>query len=108
MRSTSRLCNVEKRTVLNLLMHAGDHCERLLDNRLQNVRVRDLQADEIWAYVQKKEGHKQPWEENDDSIGDAYTFIALERNSKLIVAWHLGRRDSPHGSLHYEGAPRHG
>src|ERR1700692_285606 len=37
-RSTSRLCDVGKRTVLNLLIYAGDHCERLLDNRLQNVR----------------------------------------------------------------------
>jgi hypothetical protein len=26
-------------------------------------------------------------------IGDAYTFIALERTSKLVVAWHLGKRD---------------
>jgi len=95
-RSTARLCDVEKRTVLNLLILAGEHCERLLDNRLQNIRVRDLQADEIWAYVQKKEGHKSPWEENNDSIGDAYTFIALERNSKLVVAWHLGRRDRSH------------
>src|SRR5438477_8959153 len=25
--------------------------------------------------------------------GDAYTFIALERTSKLVVAWHLGKRD---------------
>jgi len=24
--------------------------------------------------------------------GDAYTFIALERDSKLVVAWHLGKR----------------
>jgi IS1 family transposase len=24
---------------------------------------------------------------------DAYTFIALERTSKLVVAWHLGKRD---------------
>jgi IS1 family transposase len=27
------------------------------------------------------------------TIADAYTFIALERSSKLVVAWHLGRRD---------------
>jgi IS1 family transposase len=26
-------------------------------------------------------------------IGDAYTFIGLERTSKLVVAWHLGKRD---------------
>lgn len=32
-------------------------------------------------------------EENElDEIGDAYTFIGMERNTKLNSAWHLGRR----------------
>lgn len=92
-RSTSRLCNVEKRTVLNLLTLAGEHCERLLETRIQNMPVRDLQLDEIFGYVLKKEGHKRPNEANVSEIGDAYTFIGLERNSKLVVAWHLGKRD---------------
>jgi IS1 family transposase len=35
-------------------------------------------------------------EAHDDKIGDAYTFIALVRTSKLVVAWHLGRRDRIH------------
>ena len=92
-RSTGRLCDVEKRTVLNMLTLAGRTCERLLTERIQNVRVRDLELDEIWTYVQKKEGHKAQWEADEQKIGDAYTFIALERSSKLVVAWHLGKRD---------------
>jgi IS1 family transposase/transposase-like protein len=92
-RSTARLCSVEKRTVLNFLKLAGDGCERLLVEKVRNVQVRDLQLDEIWGYVQKKEGHKLPLEKDNTEIGDAYTFIALERTSKLVVAWHLGRRD---------------
>lgn len=27
-------------------------------------------------------------------VGDAYCFTAIERTSKLIVAWHLGKRES--------------
>ena len=26
-------------------------------------------------------------------VGDAYTFICLERSTKLVMAWHLGKRD---------------
>ena len=26
------------------------------------------------------------------TVGDAYTFVGIERNSKLVLAWHLGRR----------------
>jgi len=93
-RSTSRLCGVEKKTVLNYLALAGENCERFLSDRIRNVKASDVQLDEIWGYVAKKEGHKLPPEANDDTIGDAYTFIALERSSKLVLAWHLGKRDS--------------
>jgi IS1 family transposase len=27
-------------------------------------------------------------------LGDAYTFVAFERNTKLIITWHLGRRSN--------------
>ena len=92
-RSTARLCDVEKRTVLTLLTLAGERCERFMENILRDVPVRDLQLDECWSYVLKKEGHKLPHEANDERIGDQYVFIGLERNSKLVVAWHLGKRD---------------
>lgn len=93
-RSTARLCDVEKRTVLTMLKLAGENCERLLADRVRNVPVQDVQCDEIWTFVQKKEGHKWPFEYDSQTVGDAYTFIALERTSKLVLAWHLGKRDT--------------
>jgi IS1 family transposase len=92
-RSTSRLCNVEKRTVLNLLKTAGDCCERFMERALRDVPVRDLQLDECWTYCLKKEGHLLPEEMKDENIGSQYVYIGLERTSKLVVAWHLGKRD---------------
>src|SRR5450759_2407831 len=38
-RGTARLCDVEKRTVLNLLKLAGEACERIASERIRNVRV---------------------------------------------------------------------
>jgi transposase-like protein len=93
-RSTARLCDVEKRTVLTMLKLAGENCERLLADRVRNVAVQDVQCDEIWTFVQTKEGHKWPFEYDSQTVGDAYTFIALERTSKLVLAWHLGKRDT--------------
>ena len=37
--------------------------------------------------------HYGPNEADAKEIGDAYTFIGLERDTKLVVAWHLGKRD---------------
>ena len=28
-----------------------------------------------------------------NEIGDAYCFVGIERHTKLILAWHLGKRD---------------
>lgn len=63
-----------------------------MEKKLRNVKVKDLQADEIWAYVGMKEKTKKRKGKDTDTLGDAYTFVAFERDSKLIVAWHLGRR----------------
>lgn len=57
------------------------------------MTVRDLQLDEVFGYVQKKEVHKRPNEADAKEICDAYTFIGLERTTNLVVAWHLGKRD---------------
>jgi IS1 family transposase len=51
---------------------------------------------QIWSFVGKKEVHKRPSEADAQEIGDAYTFIAIESTSKLIFAWHLGKRTLPH------------
>jgi transposase-like protein/IS1 family transposase len=91
-RGTARLCDVEKRTVLNMLTLAGEACERLFTQRIKNVRVADLELDEVWTYVGKHQRRIRP-DESSAFIGDAYTFIGLERTSKLVVAWHLGKRD---------------
>ena len=41
--------------------------------------------------MKQKTANKQGLDDN-EQVGSAYTFTAIESNSKLIVAWHLGRR----------------
>ncbi len=81
---TARLCDVEKRTVLNLLTLAGEACGRLFTERVRNVNVDQLQADEIWTFCRVKQGHLRP--DHDERItGDAYTYSGLDKVSKLVV-----------------------
>src|SRR5437588_9252441 len=91
-RSIERITGVEKKTILKLLVLAGEKCERLLDKKLRNLTVRDVQADEMWGYVGMKEKTKKEQGSADPTLGDAYTFVAIERRTKLVIAWHLGRR----------------
>ena len=66
-RSTERITGLHRDTILRLLVLAGERCEKLLGRLLVNVPVKDVQCDEIWGYVFKKEGHKTPEEANDNS-----------------------------------------
>jgi hypothetical protein len=53
--------------------------------------------------VRKKEAHKLPAEADDNSIGDAYCFVAIERHSKLVLDFALGRRDQATLDIFIEG-----
>ena len=102
-RSTERVTGLHRDTILRLLVLAGERCEKLLGRMLRNVPVEDVQCDEIWGYVFKKEGNKTPEEADSSSVGDAYTFVAVERNTKLVLNFTLGRRDQTTTDVFIEG-----
>jgi hypothetical protein len=60
------------------------------------IPVTGVRADERRTYVRMKEKTKvrRGWDE-DDQLGDAYTFVGIERHTKLVLCWHLGRPSSP-------------
>jgi transposase-like protein/IS1 family transposase len=94
LRSVERITGVTLHTLLDLLLLVGEKCERLLNDKVKDVPVRDVQADEMWGYVGMKEKTKRRSEKDlGESFGDAYTFVAIERHTKLVLAWHLGRRN---------------
>jgi transposase-like protein len=91
-RSVERITDIRRDTIINLLLIAGERCEKLMDRLMRDIPATDIQCDEIWGYIAKKEGHKTPEEYRDDSIGDVWTWVALERNTKLVLAFAVGRR----------------
>ncbi len=68
-RGTARLCNAEKRTVLNILKLVRDRSERLAAEHVRKIRVADLEFDEVWTFVGCKQ--KQPTWVEKGMAGDA-------------------------------------
>ena len=91
-RSIERITGVEKKTITRVLLHAGEHCEQLMKRKINGVMVTDVEADEIWGFVGMKQRAKNFKQITDPQVGDAYTFVGIERNTKLILAWHLSER----------------
>lgn len=93
-RAIERITEVGKRTILNLLVQVGEGCERMLEETVKAVPVQDVQADELWTYIKCKQGTRERRKIADPDAGDAYCYFGIERTSKLVLAWHLGRRNA--------------
>jgi hypothetical protein len=80
-RSIESLTDTHRDTILRVLVNAGQHCERLLEDRSKAVSVKDVQCDEMWGFVGCKQKHNTL---DHPERGDAYCFVAIERHNKLV------------------------
>jgi transposase-like protein/IS1 family transposase len=99
--SVERITGIHHSTILKLLVLVGEKCERIMAEKVRNVQVRDIECDELWAFIGKKQ--KRVRFEDDPNLGDAYTFVAIERHSKLILNFALGKRDQATTDIFIEG-----
>jgi transposase-like protein/IS1 family transposase len=100
-RAVERLTEVHRDTILRLLVKAGERCEKILGEKIRNVPCKDVELDEIWSWVFCKERAKRA--DHDPSYGDNYCFVAIERNTKLVLNFALGKRDQMTTNAFIEG-----
>jgi transposase-like protein/IS1 family transposase len=89
--SVERATEVHHTTILKFLLQVGEKCERIMADKVRNVEVRDVEADELWSFVGKKQKRVRP--SDDPNLGDCYVFVAIERHSKLVLNIAMGKRD---------------
>ena len=92
-RSTGRISEVHRDTILHLIEVIGERCEKVMEEQIRDIPLQYVQADEIWGFVGEKEGHKRKEEKKNPQLEDAYTFVGIEAKTKLVLCYELGRRD---------------
>jgi len=92
-RAASRISGTDKGTILSLLLTVGDQCRRVFDAQVRNVRPRYVQLEELWSFVHTKE--KRVRDGDPEEWGDAYTWTALDSESKLMISYLVAKRDGP-------------
>src|SRR5438552_12533076 len=65
-----------------------------MEIRIKGVKVKDVEADEIWGFVKMKKMTRLAKGITNPQVGDTFAFVGIERNTKLVLAWHLGQRDT--------------
>jgi IS1 family transposase len=88
-RAIQRLTGLHQETVLNILATAGEKAAAHLDAKVVGVAAAVIQTDEIHTTVHTKQ---QNTLEGEIERGDQYTFLSVDRRSKLILNWLVGKR----------------
>ena len=94
MRSISRVVGVSINTVTKLLIDAGTACAAYHDQHVREVAAKHVQCDEIWSFSYAKAKNVETAKAAPADAGDVWTWTALDADSKLIVSWLVGGRDS--------------
>ena len=93
-RATCRMTGVAKNTVVKLLVELGEACGRYQDKELRGLTCRRIQCDEIWSFCHAKEKNVPAEHKGEFGYGDVWTWTAIDADSKLILSWCIGGRDS--------------
>jgi hypothetical protein len=70
-RSTERLTNTHRDTIMRLMVEVGTGCAALANNQMRNLNCSRIQCDEIWSYVGKKQKHMQRGDDR-QRLGDQW------------------------------------
>jgi IS1 family transposase len=97
MRPTSRMTGVARNTINKLLIDLGIACSAYQDRAFRGLSCKRIQCDEIWSFVGPKEKNTTD-EKKDAGWGDAWTWVAMDADTKLVPTWFVGSRDA--GAAH--------
>jgi IS1 family transposase len=89
-RATCRMTGTAKNTVSRLLIELGEACRSYQNRHLRNLTASRIQCDEIWGFCGAKQKRVDGGAKGE---GDLWTWTAMDADTKLMVCWHVGKRD---------------
>jgi IS1 family transposase len=103
-RSTVRITGVAKKTVMRLLREVGGVCADYQDRVLRSLKSRRVQVDEMWGFLYCKEKNVTPKiAAENPCAGDVWLWVALDADTKLVISWTLGDRNSKTATYFVDG-----
>jgi IS1 family transposase len=77
-----------------MLVDAGRVCAAFHDEKVRGVTAKRVQVDEIWTFTYAKQKNVARAKAAPADAGDTWTWTAIEAQTKLIISWLVGGRDS--------------
>jgi transposase-like protein/IS1 family transposase len=92
-RAVCRITGLNKQTVLRLVVRAGRGIAEYSERTIRGLAVAEVECDELWGYTYCKRA-TQKIRDFGSHVGDLYSYLAIDRNTKLILASAYGKRDT--------------
>lgn len=54
-RGTARILELDKDGVNRIVLKAGEHCKKILENLIRDLCLTECQLDELWTFIKKRE-----------------------------------------------------
>jgi IS1 family transposase len=93
-RAVTRLTGASKNTVTKLMIDAGKACAAYHDECVRGLKTKRVQVDEIWSFTYAKQKNVAKAKAAPANAGDTWTWTAIDADSKLMISWLVGGRDS--------------
>jgi IS1 family transposase len=98
-RAVTRLTGASKNTVIKLMVEAGKACTAHHDEHVRNLKTKRCQVDEIWSFTYAKQKNVSKAKAAPADAGDTWTWTAIDADSKLMISWLVGGRDSEYAMV---------
>ena len=105
-RSTERLTDVHRDTIMRLGVKIGEACGNLHRARMRNLQVALLEFDEQWDFIGKKRRNVK--ETDAAEMGDVWFFTALATNQKAIISYVVALVSGSIEAIRRQSQCRHG
>ncbi|MES2660210.1 MAG: IS1 family transposase [Verrucomicrobiota bacterium] len=93
LRSIVRMTGTHRTTIQKLLVDLGAACSAYQSKVFVNLSCKRIQCDEIWSFVGSKAKNTTA-DKKAEGCGDAWTWVALDADTKLVPCWFVGGRDA--------------
>src|SRR5579863_4927114 len=90
-RSTERMTDTHRDAIMRLMVEVGTGCAAIHNETMRNLDCRRIQCDEIWTFCRMKQT-RIPRFSDRTKIGDQWTFVAIDPDTKLVPAYRVGKR----------------
>jgi len=91
---------------MRLGVRVGSACKRIMDDKMRGLSTTRVEVDEVWGFIGKKNKRATP-QDRANGLGDVWTWIALDPDSKIVPTFVVGKRDAYHAKTLMEDlAPR--